>query len=83
MSTTARLSKHDLEHLAHTLDTSLSITSRPQFYLWAQGALQGFIPHETLYCAFGDIEKMQFKFEAFSRSPRPVSYTHLTLPTKA
>jgi transcriptional regulator EpsA len=72
MSTTARLSKHDLEHLAHTLDTSLSITNRPQFYLWAQGALQGFLPHETLYCAFGDIEKMQFKFEAFSRSPRQV-----------
>jgi transcriptional regulator EpsA len=70
MNTAARLSKQDLEHLAHTLDTSLSITSRPQFYLWAQGALQGFLPHETLYCAFGDIEKMQFKFEAFSRSPR-------------
>jgi transcriptional regulator EpsA len=69
MSQAARLTKHDLEHLAHTLETSLSITSRPQFYLWAQGALQGFIPHETMYCVFGDIEKMQFKFEAFSRSP--------------
>ena len=73
MSPAARLTKHDLEHLAHTLETSLSITSRPQFYLWAQGALQGFLPHDTLYCAYGDIEKMQFKFEVFSRSPRPTA----------
>ncbi len=35
MSATARLSKHALEHLAPTLDTSPGITSRPQFYLWA------------------------------------------------
>jgi transcriptional regulator EpsA len=48
----------------------MSITNRPQFYLWAQGALQGFIPHETLYCVFGDIENMQFNFECFSRVPR-------------
>jgi transcriptional regulator EpsA len=63
------LNKHDLEHLATTLESCLAITNRPQFYLWAQGALQGFIPHETVYCAYGDIEKMQFRFESFSRSP--------------
>jgi transcriptional regulator EpsA len=70
MSKLARLTRHDLEHLATTLESALAITNRPQFYLWAQGALQGFIPHETVYCAFGDIEKMQFKFEAFSRLAR-------------
>lgn len=72
MSAQVRLNKYDFEHLATTLEGALSITSRPQFYLWAQGALQGFIPHETVYCAFGDIENMQFKFESFSRSPRKV-----------
>jgi transcriptional regulator EpsA len=66
----ARLTKHDLEHLATTLESALAVTNRPQFYLWAQGALQGFLPHETLICAFGDIEKMQFKFESFSNIPR-------------
>ncbi len=70
MSKLARLNKHDLEHLATTLESALAVTNRPQFYLWVQGALQGFIPHETVYCAFGDIEKMQFKFEAFSRVAR-------------
>ena len=70
MSKLALLTRHDLEHLATTLESALAVTSRPQFYLWAQGALQGFIAHETLYCAFGDIEKMQFKFESFSRIPR-------------
>ena len=70
MNKLARLTKHDLEHLATTLESAMLITSRPQFYLWAQGALQGFIAHETLYCAFGDIEKMQFKFETFSGTPR-------------
>ena len=70
MSKLARLTKHDLEHLATTLESALAISNRPQFYLWAQGALQGFIPHETLYCAFGDIDKMQFKFESFSRIAR-------------
>ena len=72
MNKQVRLTKHDFEHLATTLESALAITNRPQFYLWAQGALQGFIPHETVYCAFGDIEKMQFKFETFSRSPRKV-----------
>ncbi|RFO95780.1 helix-turn-helix transcriptional regulator [Rhodoferax lacus] len=70
MSKLARLTKHDLEHLATTLESALSVSSRPQFYLWAQGALQGFIPHETLFCAFGDMDKMQFKFEVFSSVAR-------------
>lgn len=69
MSKLVRLNKHDLEHLATTLESAMAIASRPQFYLWAQGALQGFIPHASLYCAYGDIEKMQFSFETFSRLP--------------
>jgi transcriptional regulator EpsA len=62
-----RLSASDLEHLIVTIETSLMITNRSQFYLWAQGALQGFIPHETLLCASGDIAQMRFKHETFSR----------------
>jgi hypothetical protein len=69
MSKLIRLNKHDLEHLATTLESAMAIANKPQFYLWAQGALQGFIPHASLYCAYGDIEKMQFRVETFSRIP--------------
>ena len=62
-----RLSNSDLEHLVVTMETSLAITTRSQFYLWAQGALQGFIPHETLLCASGDMAQMRYKSEIFSR----------------
>jgi transcriptional regulator EpsA len=60
------LSARDMEHLVVTIDASLKITKRSQFYLWAQGALQGFIPHELLICAYGDIARMRFKFEVFT-----------------
>ena len=55
MKQSVRLKGHDLEHLIVTIETSLRINNRSQFFLWAQGALQGFIPHETLLCAHGDI----------------------------
>ena len=57
---------HDLEHFVVTIETSLKIIKRSQFYLWSQGALQGFIPHETLVCAYGDIDRMKCSFETFS-----------------
>lgn len=62
------LNRHDLEHLVFTIETSLKIHKRFQFFLWAQGALQGFIPHETLLCAHGDIARMRFRYETFSRA---------------
>jgi transcriptional regulator EpsA len=62
------LNRHELEHLLFTIETSLKIHKRFQFFLWAQGALQGFIPHETLLCAHGDIARMRFSYETFSRT---------------
>ncbi len=62
------LHAHDLEHLAVTIEAAMRVRSRAQLFLWAQGALQGFIPHETLLCAYGDVAKMQLKFEHFSRT---------------
>ena len=67
MTPFAGLSNEDMEHLVDTQDASLRIHSRSQFYLWAQGALQRFIAHATLLCAFGDIAHMRFRFESFSR----------------
>lgn len=67
MSEFVGLNNHELEHLVFTIETSLKINKRFQFFLWAQGALQGFIPHETLLCAHGDIARMRFRYETFSR----------------
>ena len=62
------LHAHDLEHLAVTIEAAMRVRNRSQLFLWAQGALQGFIPHETMLCAYGDVAKMQLKFEHFSRA---------------
>ncbi len=69
MKNAVPLKGHDLEHLVVTIESSLAITTRAQFYLWAQGALQGFVPHETLFCGHGDIVKMHLKHETFTRVP--------------
>ncbi len=66
MSDYVVLNIQDKEHLVFTIETSLKINKRFQFFLWAQGALQGFIPHERLLCVYGDIANMRFKYEAFS-----------------
>ena len=60
------LGNEDMEHLLVMFETSLEITKRSQFFLWAQGALQRFIPHETLLCVHGDIGQMRFRHETFS-----------------
>lgn len=62
-----RLHQHDLEHLLMTIEKSLDIQTRSQFFLWSQGALQGFLAHEALWCAHGDVERMNLRVEGFSR----------------
>ena len=62
-----RLDAHDLEHLIVTIEGAQQVHTRAQFFLWAQGALQGFIPHEALWCAHGDTERMRLRYESFSR----------------
>ena len=41
---------YELERLAATLDGAIRIRRRSDYYLWSQGALQSFLPHETLVC---------------------------------
>lgn len=40
----------DRERLPLVLDEAIRIRRSHQFYLWAQGGLQSFLPHETLVC---------------------------------
>jgi len=68
MSLLAGLGSQDLEHLALTIETSLQVNRRFQFFLWAQGGLQSLIPHETMICAWGDIDGLRFRYEVFTRA---------------
>lgn len=67
MSEFVGLDNHELEQLVFTIESSLKIRKRFQFFLWAQGPLQGFLPYETLLCAQGDIAQLRFRYETVSR----------------
>lgn len=58
----------DVQLLLFTIETSIRVVKRFQFFLWAQGSLQTFLPHETLLCACGDIERGDYRASVFSRS---------------
>lgn len=62
------LNSQELERLVFAIETSLEVKKRFQFYLWAQGALQSFLPHELLICAYGDLNAGRLRFETFSRA---------------
>lgn len=62
------LTPRDAEDLLYAIDGSLKVQRRFQFFLWSQGGLQGPVPHETLICAWGGIDKSCFKYEVFSRA---------------
>ena len=62
------LSSDDLERLLFTLETSIKVNKPFQFFLWAQGTLQSFLPHETLVCAYGNLMDMRLRQEVFSRT---------------
>lgn len=68
------LSHGDLERLLFLTDASVRINKRFQFFLWAQGALQSFIPHETLICAVGKLSAAQLHSETFSRASLPDAF---------
>lgn len=73
MNDATGLDANELEKLLYTIETSLRITRSHQFFLWAQGSLQSFIPHETLVCAHGDVEGLAYRHECFSRDVLPLA----------
>lgn len=58
---------YELERLAATLDGAIRIRRRTDYYLWSQGALQSFLPHETLVCLLLGPDGV-CRLELFSRS---------------
>lgn len=73
MTDYAGLDANELEKLLFTIEASLKISKRYQFFLWAQGSLQSFIPHETLVCAYGDVGNLSYRYECFSRDVLPLA----------
>lgn len=67
MSSFAGLPTRDVEPLLDTIESSLRIQTRSQFYLWTQGTLQRFIAHETLWCGHGDVGRQAMHYECYSR----------------
>lgn len=74
MNYSGSLHGEELERLLFAIETSVKVTKRFQFFLWAQGALQSFLPHETLVCSFGDLSSMSVNNEIFSRAVMPESF---------
>ena len=60
------LAPPDVESLIYAIDGSIKVRHRSQFFRWTQGGLQRLIPHETLICAWGDIDGMCFRYEVFT-----------------
>lgn len=56
----------ELERLLFAIEASHQINKRFQFFLWAQGVLQSFLPHQTLICATGNLDAEQFEVDVFS-----------------
>jgi transcriptional regulator EpsA len=56
----------ELERLLFAIEASQQINKRFQFFLWAQGVLQSFLPHQTLICATGNLDAEQFDVDVFS-----------------
>lgn len=63
----AGLTQRELEKFLFTIESAVRVTNRAQFYLWAQGGLQGMIPHEILICTIGDIGASCERIEICSR----------------
>lgn len=63
----ALLTREDTDNLFYAIDGALKVNRRFQFFLWAQGALQSLLPHETLVCVRGDLDGLDFSYETVTR----------------
>jgi transcriptional regulator EpsA len=61
-------STEETELFMLTVECSVRITRRFQFFLWAQGTLQRFVPHEALIYAQGDTQGQKCAYEVLTRA---------------
>jgi transcriptional regulator EpsA len=65
------LTQAETEQLILTIQGSLQIRRRYQFYIWAQSRLCAMIPHDILICGQRDIERGVLVHDCFAMFPLP------------
>lgn len=65
------LDEIDGDMLLSAIEGSQSVRSRPQFFLWAQGVLQGVLPHHALLVAMGRLRSGQGRHVEVVGDPLP------------
>lgn len=65
------LTPGEIDHLFLTIESSLQMRRRYQFYIWAQSRLFILIPHDILVCAHYDHVRKCMSYDTFSMFPIP------------
>jgi len=68
MDSLVTMSPLELERLLITIESSQQVHRRYQFFLWSQGALQSFLPHDVLVVGYGEYGTPAFRCEVLARS---------------
>ena len=68
MDALVTLSPVEMERLLITIESSQQVHRRYQFFLWSQGALQSFIPHDLLVICHGEQGTPDFHSELLTRT---------------
>ena len=68
MSGITPLKDSDREHFSEIVENSFAISSRYQFFVWAQSSLQALLPHEIMICGIEDGSRQGMAMHRFSAS---------------
>jgi transcriptional regulator EpsA len=68
MDTLVTLSAVELERLLITIESSQQVHRRHQYFLWSQGVLQSFLPHDVLIFGHGEYGAPGFHCEVLARA---------------
>ncbi|PKO40716.1 MAG: hypothetical protein CVU31_16030 [Betaproteobacteria bacterium HGW-Betaproteobacteria-4] len=68
MDSLVTLTAVDLERLLITIESSQQVHLRHQYFLWSQGVLQSFLPHEALIVGHGEYGTPAFRYEVLGRT---------------
>lgn len=68
MDTLVTLSSVELERLLITIESSQQVHRRNQYFLWSQGVLQSFLPHDLLIFGHGEYGAPGFRCEVLARA---------------
>lgn len=68
MDALVTLNPVELERMLITIESSLQVHRRYQFFLWTQGALQSFLPHDMMVIGHGEYGTPGFRCEVLARA---------------